>query len=391
PHAHPAPRYVSWTCNPRYSPPTTPPPWPRPGPRATRSAATPPAPPPADPPRRYRRRMRRWREAMAAALYGPDGFYVRAGNRPAAHFRTSAQIGAGFAAALGRLLERVDAALGHPDPLDLVDVGAGGGELLDSLTGAVPPPLARRLRPVAVEVAPAPPDGPGTRQVTWRRSVPPGVTGLVLATEWLDNVPVDVAEVDPDGLVRYGLVDPATGREALGGEVTGDDAGWLARWWPLTVPGTRAEIGTSRDRAWAQVVGAVRRGAAVAVDYGHLAADRPPFGTLTGFRHGREVPPVPDGTRDLTAHVAMDAVAAAGGGGAVHLTQAEALRALGVRGRRPPLALAHRDPAGYLRRLAAASLAAELTDPAGLGGHRWLIQPVALPCPATRLVARWRA
>src|SRR5690606_41858242 len=57
-----------------------------------------------------------------------------------------------FATALGRLLERVDAALGHPDPLDLVDVGAGGGELLESLTGAVPPALARRLRPVAVEV-----------------------------------------------------------------------------------------------------------------------------------------------------------------------------------------------------------------------------------------------
>src|SRR5690606_22773358 len=131
-------------------------------------------------------RMRRWREAMAAALYGPAGFYTRPGNRLAAHFRTSAQIGAGFAAALGRLLERVDAALGHPDPLDLVDVGAGGGELLDSLTGAVPPALARRLRPVAVEVAPAPDDA-GPRRVTWRRSVPPAVTGLLLATEWLDN------------------------------------------------------------------------------------------------------------------------------------------------------------------------------------------------------------
>src|SRR5690606_34948030 len=108
------------------------------------------------------------------------------------------------------------------------------------------------------------------------------------------NVPVEVAEVDPTGVVRYVLVDPVTGREALGPEVTGEDADWLARWWPLTVPGTRAEIGGPRDRAWAEVVGAVRRGAAVAVDYGHLADQRPPFGTLTGFRHGREVPPVPD-------------------------------------------------------------------------------------------------
>lgn len=32
-----------------------------------------------------------------------------------------------------------------------------------------------------------------------------------------------------------------------------------------------------------------------------------------------------------------------------------------------------------MRALAAASAAAELTDPAGLGGHWWLWQPVGLP------------
>jgi hypothetical protein len=50
-----------------------------------------------------------------------------------------------------------------------------------------------------------------------------------------------------------------------------------------------------------------------------------------------------------------------------------------VDGTRPPLALASTDPAGYLRALAAASAAAELTDPAGLGAHHWLLQPIALP------------
>ncbi|MYS43043.1 hypothetical protein GTY23_17755, partial [Streptomyces sp. SID5998] len=64
--------------------------------------------------------------------------------------------------------------------------------------------------------------------------------------------------------------------------------------------------------AWAGAVSRLRRGLAVAVDYAHTAADRPPFGTLTGFRDGRETAPVPDGSCDLTAHVALDACAAAG-------------------------------------------------------------------------------
>lgn len=326
----------------------------------------------------------RWREAMAAALYGADGFYVRPGAGPAGHFRTSAHASPLFAGALLRLLAKLDAALGRPDPLDLVDLGAGRGELLSALAEAAPPELAARLRPTAVELAPAPP----AHQFSWRDTVPTGLTGLVLATEWLDNVPVDVATVDPDRTVRYVLTDPATGEEALGEPVTGPDADWLIRWWPLTVPGSRAEIGRSRDVAWADTVASVHRGAALAVDYGHLRGERPPLGTLTGFRDGRELPPVPDGSRDLTAHVALDAVARAPGrAGPVLVRQAAALRALGLDGARPPLALAHRDPAGYLRRLAGAAAAAELTDPAGLGGHWWLLQPVGLAAD----VARWLA
>jgi SAM-dependent MidA family methyltransferase len=175
----------------------------------------------------------------------------------------------------------------------------------------------------------------------------------------------------------------------------------LARWWPLSVPGTRAEIGRPRDEAWAGAVGTVEQGAALAVDYGHLASARPPLGTLTAFRNGREVPPVPDGSCDLTAHVAFDALADAHRSwtpvaliGATNVqdrevltTQRDALRALGLDGARPPLALARRDPAGYLRRLAAASSVAELTEPAGLGGHYWLLQPVGLDPD----VARWLA
>jgi SAM-dependent MidA family methyltransferase len=176
-------------------------------------------------------------------------------------------------------------------------------------------------------------------------------------------------------------VDPATGAETLGGPVDAADAAWLARWWPLAAPRNRAEIGRPPEQAWAAAVATVSRGLALAVDYGHLRDERPVDGTLTGFRGGRQVDAVPDGSRDVTAHVAFDSVAEAGGHPYTLITQREALRALGVDGGRPPLALASTDPAGYVRALAAASAAAELTDPAGLGGHRWLLHPRGIDLP----------
>ncbi|MCX4527307.1 MULTISPECIES: SAM-dependent methyltransferase [unclassified Streptomyces] len=311
---------------------------------------------------------------MEAALYGPGGFYVRPGGPgPAGHFRTSVHASALYAGAVARLLRWVDAQLGHPQVLDLVDVGAGRGELLTGVLAALEPQTAARVRPYAVERAAAP-QGLDPR-IRWVAAPPERTTGLLFANEWLDNVPLDIVE---DG--HYVLVAP-DGTESRGGAVEGEDLAWLERWWPG--PG-RAELGRPRDEAWAAAVAGLERGLAVAVDYAHTRRTRPPFGTLTGFRAGREVPPVPDGSCDVTAHVALDACAGAvPGPGAVLLTQREALTALGVSGARPPLALASTDPAAYVRALASAGEAAELTARGGLGDFGWLIQPVG--------VAPWRA
>jgi len=169
------------------------------------------------------------------------------------------------------------------------------------------------------------------------------------------------------------------------------DEKWLRAWWPTTTDaGARAEIGRTRDEAWAAAVSTVERGLAVAVDYGHLRGARPPLGTFAGYRDGRRVDPVPDGSCDVSAYVAMDAVAAAGEAVAraepALVSQRAALRALGVDGRRPPLNLAGEDPTGYVRALATASAAAELIDPDGLGGHLWLLQPVGLDPAVCQLV-----
>ncbi|WP_033213803.1 SAM-dependent methyltransferase [Kitasatospora phosalacinea] len=316
----------------------------------------------------------RWRPAIEHALYRPDGGFYRGPEGPAGHFRTSVHASALFAGAVARLLAGVDAALGRPERLDFVDVGAGRGELTLAVRALLPAHLRARVDFRAVELADRPAALPA--EVGWSAALPTGVRGLLFANEWLDNVPLEVAERGADGRLRYVEVAP-DGTERPGGPLDAADGEWARRWWP---DGERVELGGPRDAAWAAAVGGLERGLAVAVDYAHLRAARPPFGTLTGFRNGRECAPVPDGSCDLTAHVALDA-AAVPGHPALLATQREALRALGVSGARPPLALASTDPAAYLRALSGAGEAAELTDPAGLGAFHWLVQAVRMPVP----------
>ncbi|WP_218566496.1 SAM-dependent methyltransferase [Vallicoccus soli] len=308
--------------------------------------------------------MRRtgWREATARALYGPGGFY-RSPEGPAAHFRTSVHASPLFGRALAGLA-RAHGLRG------VVDVGAGRGELLRVLAAADP-----GLHLLGVDVVPRPAGVPGA----WSDALPERLAGvLVVANEWLDDVPCEVVEARGG---RWHLVLVGEdGTEELAGPVGGADAAWLARWWPPGPDGGRAEVGRTRDEAWADLVRRLDGSVAVAVDYAHGPAERAalPRGTLAGWRGGRQVPPVPDGSCDVTAHVALDAVAAAGEAAGARtlrrVTQREALRGLGVRGDRPEPGLARTDPLAYVRALAAASEAAELTDPAGLGGFGWLEQ-----------------
>jgi SAM-dependent MidA family methyltransferase len=191
------------------------------------------------------------------------------------------------------------------------------------------------------------------------------------------------------------LVHTATGAERTGPLAEAADQAWLRRWWPLRHIGDHAEIGRPRCAAWADVIGRLDRGLALGADYGHVRASRPTLGTVAGYQDGRQVRPVPDGSRDITAHVALDACAAAGeaaacaaagefnGARTVLTTQRQALRALGLRGSRPPLALARTDPPGYLAALRQASEEAELTDPGGLGAFSWLLQAVRMPLPTS--------
>lgn len=326
--------------------------------------------------------MRDWQDAWWNALYSDGGFFTR-GERPAAHFRTAPLVGPELALVLLELLDRVDHGLSRPSTVDFVDLGAGGGELAGAVAELAPKGLRERLRVTAVDLG-LPGEIPGVR---WLRELSGQVTGLLVGHEWLDAIPCPVVEVH-NGRWHRVLVD-ADGAEELGPEAGPAELDWLRRWWP---GGTRAEVGTTRDTAWVTAIGQVH-GAALAVDYGHLREGRPANGTLTGYRAGRQTAPVPDGSCDLTAHVAMDACAAAGAAdpaATVLTSQETALRTLGLSAAPPPPALAATDPAAWLDRTAAAGRARELLDPAGLGGFHWLLRSTA-GTPATGLMRAWPA
>ena len=313
---------------------------------------------------------------MTEALYGPSGFYRS--HEPHDHFRTSASSTPLFAAALSRLVVHVDEALGSPEPFDLVDVGAGDGSLLARILDTLPHTLVSRVRPVAVEIR----DRPDAldHSIRWASELPTDLCGLVMAHELLDNVPCDV--ISQESGRRHLVLVSAQGEESLGPEAEEHHRLWFDTWWPLAADGDRAELGDERDELWAEVVGSLTRGVALAVDYGHLRQEREEAGyetgTLTGYRNGRHVLPVPDGTCDITAHVAFDACEAAGlAAGAEHsylVRQRLALQMLGVRSILPDRALAERDPLEYVRQLSDASSAVELMDPAELGSFFWLLQ-----------------
>ena len=188
-------------------------------------------------------------------------------------------------------------------------------------------------------------------------------------------VPCTVAEVVAPGRLAVVLVDPATGEESTGRRAAPTTS------WPGargTGPSTGCRSAPGSRSAWpATWRGATSsRGCAhgilLAVDYGHTAGERPAGGTLTAYRDGALVAPVPDGSCDLTAHVAVDSLE--------HdelTTQRAALRDAGARRRhsRRTTSPAPTRPATSPPSRGASAVGA-LTAPDGLGGFAWVLRRV---------------
>lgn len=246
-----------------------------------------------------------WRDAWEHAHYGADGFY-RAHSNPRSHFRT---------AVMDSELRRsqiIDAVhthyrrIGEPSDFTVFDAGSGNAVLEDALRGYIfEHSLSWQLR------------SHNFLEGDVRDLTSLGGAGAVIAHELLDDIPCTIAELD-DNLRGIRIdVDPHTGHERLGEEsITEEEAAWLETWWPATVPAARREIGLTRDNTWRTLLGLFDTGCAIMIDYCTTQQERSTglfdAGTLIGYQHGRATRPIPDGSMNITAHVAVESLIAVG-------------------------------------------------------------------------------
>lgn len=305
--------------------------------------------------------MTSWAQAWRSASTGPRGFYRT--HKAEDEFRTSIHVDSSVADTLAAF---VHAACQQSAPAEfaVIDVGSGSGQLLADLAKCLPPGCSY----VGIDIRPRPTGLPEpiewiqrtidetTENITGRDG---NLAGVLIAHEFLDDIPCDVVELDENLRPRLVLVDPATGREEIGPgladpacvrylESPNEALAWLERWWPPTRPLARREIGLARDRVWARLRRVLASGTAIAIDYGHRHSDRATglwdAGTIKGFAAGRVRRPIPDGSCNITANVALDSCA---GPGARLTQQADHVSATSA--------------AGF---------------PWGLGAYDWLIEPI---------------
>ncbi len=313
-----------------------------------------------------------WKLAWHDALYGSHGFY-RAPEGPAGHFATSV---AGLPHADAVMARAITALARRHGVRTIVDVAAGRGTFTTVMARAAPD-----VSFVGVDIVERPPDLP--EHINWVISpgggaLPAELSGLsstlVVAHEWLDVVPATVARRNTDPVWREVLVDPSNGEQHVGREIEGPEREWLQTW---VDPDTQvAEVGLSRDRAFADLVSRVDEGMILAVDYGHRSGHQPIEGTLTGYRAGRAVAPVPDGSMDVTAHVCIDSLLAPRGPGTgtvIAKLQREMLSDLLGPPTMPSRDLARIQPSAYLEALAQHTADRVLREPHGFGGFWWVL------------------
>lgn len=298
------------------------------------------------------------------------GYYATSQERPTrdGDFLTAPELHPFFGRLIGRQLSEVWDRLGRPPRFEVREYGAGRGMLERTVRAGLladGAALAAAVEWQPVDVDTDLPSG--------------GVSGAILANEFLDALPVHRV-VMRDGALReryvawhYGrfeeeVAEPSTPRLA---ELLELDGVTLAE-------GQAADLGLA-GVAWAERLGReLERGVALVIDYGYPAADlygpKRMAGTLMTYRNHEvgDDPFVHVGRQDLTAHVDITAIdRAARGSGLESLgqtSQARFVAALGLGDLLHALGLeSSTDAQTYLL---ARSSVARLLDPRYLGGFR---------------------
>jgi SAM-dependent MidA family methyltransferase len=258
----------------------------------------------------------RFDEFQQAALYDPAGGYYEKKGRVGrtGDFVTGASWHPAFARCLVRIASRLAAELSSP--LDVVDLGAGEGELLRFLSDSRPPGLGLRLSGVeasAVRRAAAIAHAPQARFLASVDALPDALTGILVAYELFDALPVRALFVRDDGSLAERQVGLDGARQFAWVDAACPDGPTLleglARRGAVLEPGQRFEVRPGAA-VLARAIGArLSRGLLLVFDYGAptraLYGPARANGTLEAFvehRVTRDVLSDPGG-RDITAWV----------------------------------------------------------------------------------------
>ncbi|MDZ4825352.1 MAG: SAM-dependent methyltransferase [Actinomycetota bacterium] len=353
---------------------------------------------------------------MELALYGEGGFFAtgHGAGRAGGDFVTSPETGSLFGACVARAVDRFWVDLERPDPMLVVEAGAGTGRLAREVLRAEPEcapalryvlversaelrsrqrellelePVDEALGPFAVrpgEDVPVPAPGAGPVCASLEELPALHFDGLVVANELLDNLPFGIAQLHEG---RWHEVRVAT--STSGGEFT-----------ELLVPTPEADADLPADvpdgarlpiprgmRTWlGDCSEMLRRGFVVLIDYAEDAAALAARGDgwLRTYRaHERGTDPLADpGSQDITGDIVLEQLehVAHACGFVVQsvATQADWLRDLGIDdlvagGRARWDAGAHRGDLDALAGRSRVTEGAALTDPSGLGAHRVVV------------------
>ena len=319
-------------------------------------------------------------EFMALALYGPGGYYTggeaqRIGM--AGDFFTSPHAHPAFGALIALQLEQMWRLLGCPERFDVVEAGAGGGQLARDVldfASALEGDFAAALGYQEVE-------GYGSE-------IPDGFTGCLLSNELFDAFPVHRVRMAGGKLceVYVTLADDGRFAEALDEPSTPRLAARLASEGVKLGEGWTAEVSLEAADCMKDAASRLARGYAITVDYGdpaeRLYSERRSGGTLRShYQHtSSDDPYARVGRQDLTAHVDFTALIAAGGAAGLMpvtlLTQREFLTNLGAEVLLDAIAGSDGPKQADLKGLRS------LLDPAGLGDFRVLVQAKGAPAAA---------
>jgi SAM-dependent MidA family methyltransferase len=273
---------------------------------------------------------------MATCLYEPgQGYYTSSGRKVGADgdFYTSSNVHQAFGRVIARELTRMWECLGRPAAFDIVEAGAGGGQLaldiMDSLAEISPdcyitatycfiekePSLKEvqrtKLLPHASRLAWSTPEDLSEGRLS--------IEGCLLSNELIDSFPVHLVEMTREGLKEVYVVCTDDGfGECLGEISTSEIPTYLRNIGAQLVVGQRAEVNLAAPAWINSVASSLSRGFVLTIDYGFPAQLLYAPGRMNGtllcyYRHTTvDDPYLRPGEQDMTSHVDFTTLMLAG-------------------------------------------------------------------------------